>query len=180
MGMCGHIRRVCTESCLWEKNPLLHQGIEPASAACQSDALAAELPSPVSLRPPPLSEEYCCYVQWDIKELVLASCPGFWLTVAVISLHTHCSFCCLRKGSTMSFLTTKYTAIGTSVPYIMALGETDSDRWIGNRNVWLPLYTLKKKKGTSFCTVWQIDEAFFLGEGGLLFFMHSERSGLKI
>ena len=36
-------KRVCTESWLWEKNPLLHQGIEPASAACQSDALPTEL-----------------------------------------------------------------------------------------------------------------------------------------
>ena len=31
-------KRVCTESWLGEKNPLLHQGIEPASAAWRSDA----------------------------------------------------------------------------------------------------------------------------------------------
>ena len=36
-------KRVCTESWLWEKNPLLHQGIEPASAACWSHALPTEL-----------------------------------------------------------------------------------------------------------------------------------------
>ena len=36
-------KRVCTESGLWEKNPLLHRGFEPASAACQSDALPTEL-----------------------------------------------------------------------------------------------------------------------------------------
>ena len=29
----------------WEKNPLPHQGIELASAACQSDALPTELQS---------------------------------------------------------------------------------------------------------------------------------------
>ena len=32
-------KRVCTESWLWEKNPLPHWGIEPASAAWRSDAL---------------------------------------------------------------------------------------------------------------------------------------------
>ena len=32
-------KRVCTESRLWEKNPLLHRGIESASAAWRSDAL---------------------------------------------------------------------------------------------------------------------------------------------
>ena len=36
-------KRVCTESCLWEKNLLPHRGIEPASAACRSDALPTEL-----------------------------------------------------------------------------------------------------------------------------------------
>ena len=42
-GECRHCKRVCTESCLWEKNPLLHWGIEPASAACRSNALPTEL-----------------------------------------------------------------------------------------------------------------------------------------
>ena len=42
-GVYGHTNRVCTESWFWEKNPLLRQGIEPASAACQSDALPTEL-----------------------------------------------------------------------------------------------------------------------------------------
>ena len=47
-GLCGHRKRVCTESCLWEKNPLPHRGIEPASAACRSDALPTELhPHPI-------------------------------------------------------------------------------------------------------------------------------------
>ena len=31
--------RVCTESWLWEEHPLLHRGIEPASAAWRSDVL---------------------------------------------------------------------------------------------------------------------------------------------
>ena len=31
----------------WEKNPLLHRGIEPASAACRSDALPTELHPPL-------------------------------------------------------------------------------------------------------------------------------------
>ena len=38
-GVYGHCERVCTESWLWEKNPLPHQGIEPASAAWLSDVL---------------------------------------------------------------------------------------------------------------------------------------------
>ena len=38
----GHMdtcKTVCTESCLWEKNPLPHQGLEPASAEWWSHAL---------------------------------------------------------------------------------------------------------------------------------------------
>ena len=42
-GLYGHRKRVCTESCHWEKNPLPHQEIEPASVACQSDTLPTEL-----------------------------------------------------------------------------------------------------------------------------------------
>ena len=42
-GVRGHRRRACAESWLWEKNPLPHLGIEPASAACWSDALPIEL-----------------------------------------------------------------------------------------------------------------------------------------
>ena len=39
---CVDTIRVCTESWLWEKNPLLHQGTKPVSAACWSDALPTE------------------------------------------------------------------------------------------------------------------------------------------
>ena len=42
-GGVRHRERTCTESSLWEENPLLHRGIEPASAACRSDALPTEL-----------------------------------------------------------------------------------------------------------------------------------------
>ena len=42
-GVYWHPKRVSTESWLWEKNPLPHQGIKPALAACQSDALPTEL-----------------------------------------------------------------------------------------------------------------------------------------
>ena len=41
--MHGHRKRVCTESWLWEKNPMPHLGVEPASAACRSDAVPTEL-----------------------------------------------------------------------------------------------------------------------------------------
>ena len=47
-GQYEHCKRACTESWLWEKNPLPHQGIEPASAACQSESLPTEPhPSPI-------------------------------------------------------------------------------------------------------------------------------------
>ena len=42
-GLCGHRKRVCTESWLWEKNSSSHRGIEPDSAACRSGALTSEL-----------------------------------------------------------------------------------------------------------------------------------------
>ena len=40
-GLYGHRKRVCTGSWLWEKNPLPHRGLEPASVlrpAFRSDA----------------------------------------------------------------------------------------------------------------------------------------------
>ena len=50
-GCTGTRKRVCTESWLWEKNPLPHRGIEPASAAWWSDARPMSyIPSPLSLR----------------------------------------------------------------------------------------------------------------------------------
>ena len=45
-GLYGHCKTVCTGRCLWEKNPLPHRGLEPASVlrlACRSDALLTEL-----------------------------------------------------------------------------------------------------------------------------------------
>ena len=40
-GVYGHRNRVCTQSWLWEENPLLHWGIEPASVVWQSNALTS-------------------------------------------------------------------------------------------------------------------------------------------
>ena len=42
-GCTDTVRESCTEGWLWEENPLPHRGIEPASTACQSDALPVEL-----------------------------------------------------------------------------------------------------------------------------------------
>ena len=39
----GHRKRACTEGWLWEKNPLPHRRIEPASAACPSNTPPTEL-----------------------------------------------------------------------------------------------------------------------------------------
>ena len=51
-GLHGHRKRVCTESWLWEKKKIPFW-IEPASAACRSDALPTEL-HPRPLRNDPL------------------------------------------------------------------------------------------------------------------------------
>ena len=49
-GVTDTLKRVCSESWFWEKNPLPHRGIEPTSAACRSNTLATELyPHPSSL-----------------------------------------------------------------------------------------------------------------------------------
>ena len=48
-GLCGHRKRVCTGSWLWEKSPLLHVGLEPASVlhlAFRLDGLPTELSHP--------------------------------------------------------------------------------------------------------------------------------------
>ena len=68
MGVYGHRKRFCAESWQWEKNPLLHQGIKPASVACQSNILPSELqphPIPVDLH------EKCesCDNQWRAGQL---------------------------------------------------------------------------------------------------------------
>ena len=58
MGCTDKCKRVCTESWLWEKSPLPHRGIEPASAEWWSDALTnwATPPAKGSWRQrPPLS-----------------------------------------------------------------------------------------------------------------------------
>ena len=50
-GVYGNCKRVYTENWFCEKNPLPHRGIEPASAACRSDALPTELhPHPLNDR----------------------------------------------------------------------------------------------------------------------------------
>ena len=45
-GSTDRRKRVCTESWLWEENPLPHRGIEPASAAWRSYALTHRAASP--------------------------------------------------------------------------------------------------------------------------------------
>ena len=54
-GVYRHRNRVCTESWLWEKNLLLHRGMEPVSAACRSDAL------PTELQPHPQPQHLCVH-----------------------------------------------------------------------------------------------------------------------
>ena len=70
-------KRVCTESVLWEKNPLPHQKIEPVSVAWQSDALTnwATSPSP--------SHKYYHHAKLDIYHIY-----SVW--------ENHISFCYVR------------------------------------------------------------------------------------
>ena len=42
-GVYRHHNRVCTESWLWEKNPLPHEAVKPGSAECRSNFLLTEL-----------------------------------------------------------------------------------------------------------------------------------------
>ena len=55
LGLYGHRKRVCTGSGLWEKNPLWHRGLEPASVlrrTYQLDVLPTELfPAPHLIGP---------------------------------------------------------------------------------------------------------------------------------
>ena len=62
-------KRICTESWPWEKNPLPHRGIEPASAAWQFDALTNWATSP-------RYHTQCwdcvsCYRSWPIKSCIV-------------------------------------------------------------------------------------------------------------
>lgn len=42
-GLYEHLQRVCTESKLSAKSPLLHQGVKPGTVPCQTDAQSVEL-----------------------------------------------------------------------------------------------------------------------------------------
>ena len=73
-GMYGHHKRVCAESVLWEKNPLPHGGIKPASAAWQSDALATELhPCLSSTFSPPIYLSFCMQLPWFLLDCLSPS-----------------------------------------------------------------------------------------------------------
>ena len=77
-------KRVCTESWHWEKNPLPHRGIEPASAACRSDVPATELHPQKTKRlakatagvwlPSSLpASDSLCYIRFHNKDLTSVS-----------------------------------------------------------------------------------------------------------
>ena len=70
-------KEVCSESWLWEKNPLPHRGIEPAPAACRSDAL------PTELHPHPLS---ACFHAFSYGEVGMGSLTC--ATILIRAVHT--------------------------------------------------------------------------------------------
>ena len=84
-------KRVCTESWLREKNLLLHQGIEPVSAACRSDAL------PTELHPCPYSTSS---ISWIYRPLFFFFVGNFCLyTRGIIEIFAH-----LKKNNIGFFL----------------------------------------------------------------------------
>ena len=87
----GHCKRVCIESWLWEKTPLPHWGIEPASVACQSHALPTKLP-PHSKPPPTPPIYYECKI---------------WLFSSFF-LNPNLAFCIWRPYSDSSILWVNY------------------------------------------------------------------------
>ena len=60
-GLYGRRKRVCTISCLWDKNVLPAPTNRPASAACRSDALLTELHLRCEIRPT-IYLTCCCFM----------------------------------------------------------------------------------------------------------------------
>ena len=87
LGLYKHNNRICTESWLWEENPLPHQGIKAASAlhlAFLSDTLPTELSCPnfvlcVCLG---LRLKACCMWWSDLPRLAISvqSLRSWWET----------------------------------------------------------------------------------------------------
>ena len=66
-GLYGHRKGVCTESCLWEKTPLLHWGLEPLSVLHHSFSVwcSTNWAIPPSPSPHPHRELHCvCIPDW--------------------------------------------------------------------------------------------------------------------
>ena len=102
-GVYGHCKRVCTESRLWEKNPLPYREIEPTSAAWRSDALPTELHphpakicffvffwSPRKLTKTPCESQLFSLLLFVWKFYFISIYETFWFRL----VHTACK-CCL-------------------------------------------------------------------------------------
>ena len=96
--MYGHRKRVCSESWLWEKNPLPHRGIEPASAAWWSDAPPSELHPRLGcvilqgsnvLHCDPIPFFFCHCSLRSFSEPLLPYCRLFHLTTSLLSHFSH-------------------------------------------------------------------------------------------
>ena len=99
-GLYGHCERVCTRSWLWERNPLLHCGLKPASVLClvfQQDSLpkwAIPVPELELLCKQLCSKVLCCFrldlFRMKLCRFVLAR----WGTEKRLAYNVTCSLEC--------------------------------------------------------------------------------------
>ena len=113
MGVYGHRKRFCAESWQWEKNPLLHQGIKPASVAWRSDAL------PTELRPIPIA---CLFPFWNVM-----------LKLYVFALNQILSSVKLTHTFIQAFTTNRVAAVEHGFSPLTAARNVD--KWSTSSNV---------------------------------------------
>ena len=89
MGVHGQQKTVCTDSWLWEENPLPHQGIVPVSVAWWSDALTNW-----ATFYPKMKLKCWSYCRFDI---FATNRPGTALESTIISSHTKTLWQVCRK-----------------------------------------------------------------------------------
>ena len=121
-GVYGHHKRVCNESWLWEKNPLLHQGIKPALAACWSDAVP--LSYILTLNFLNGFAAVCEAGQTISSAGVCNDCPNdFYQDVTLPDQNTNCTYCGNGRGTMLTKQTSesdcKRESVGWQVKWIM-------------------------------------------------------------
>ena len=126
-------KRVCTESWLWEKNPLPHRGIEPASVVCRSDALPTELhPHSISGFPQTVHSKICkLFTNFPELFFCKRQRPNLTDYIHILILFNlqhviHCVIITVQKTNLSHFIIIIYTSQGMKL-------SSDSK----SRNYWL-------------------------------------------